>query len=33
MKFSFDKILAAFGNIRAMEQTHVDNYTEDIINH
>ncbi|MCH7524545.1 MAG: hypothetical protein IIC74_05940 [Bacteroidetes bacterium] len=31
MKFSFDKILAAFGNIRAMERTHVDNYTEDII--
>lgn len=32
MKFSIDKILAAFGNIRAMERTHVDNYTEDIIN-
>lgn len=32
MKFSLDKILAAFGNIRAMERTHVDNYTEDIIN-
>ena len=32
MKFYFDKILTAFGNIRAMERTHVDNYTEDIIN-
>ncbi|PIA77980.1 hypothetical protein BFR04_07040 [Gaetbulibacter sp. 4G1] len=32
MKFSIDNILAAFGNIRAMERTHVDNYTEDIIN-
>lgn len=32
MKFSLDKILAAFGNIRAMERTHVDNFTEDIIN-
>ena len=32
MKFKFDKILAAFGNIRAMERTHVDNHTEDIIN-
>lgn len=32
MNFSFDKILAAFGNIRAMERTHVDNHTEDIIN-
>ena len=32
MEFSFDKILAAFGNIRAMERTYVDNYTEDIIN-
>lgn len=32
MKFSLDKILAAFGNIRAMERTHVDDYTEDIIN-
>lgn len=32
MKFSLDKILAAFGNIRAMEHTHVDNHTEDIIN-
>ncbi len=32
MKFSLDKILAAFGNIRAMERTHVDNHTEDIIN-
>ncbi|WP_341215952.1 hypothetical protein [uncultured Wocania sp.] len=32
MKFSVNKILAAFGNIRAMERTHVDNHTEDIIN-
>lgn len=32
MKFSFDKILAAFGNMRAMERTHVDDYTENIIN-
>lgn len=32
MKFSVDKILAAFGNIRAMERTHIDTYTEDIIN-
>ncbi len=32
MKFSFDKILAAFGNIRAMELTHADNHTEDRIN-
>ena len=32
MKFKFDKILAAFGNIRTMERTHVDNHTEDIIN-
>lgn len=32
MKFSLDKILAAFGNIRAMERTHVDDHTEDIIN-
>ncbi len=31
MKFSKDKIMAAFGNIRAMERTHVDNHTEDII--
>jgi len=31
MKFSIDKILAGFGNIRAMERTHVDNVTEDII--
>jgi len=31
MKFSIDKILAGFGNIRAMERTHVDNFTEDII--
>ena len=26
-----DKLLAAFGNIRAMERLHVDDYTEDII--
>jgi len=32
MKFKLDKLLAAFGNMRAMERTHVDNYTEDIIN-
>ncbi|MDO5981696.1 hypothetical protein [Flavivirga spongiicola] len=32
MRFSLDKLLAAFGNIRATERTHVDNYTEDIIN-
>jgi predicted metal-dependent TIM-barrel fold hydrolase len=32
MAFNFDKILAAFGNIRAMERTHIDNHTEDIIN-
>lgn len=32
MKINLDKIRAAFGNIRAMERTHVDNYTEDIIN-
>ena len=32
MKFSFDKVLAAFGNIRAMERTHVDDFTEDEIN-
>ena len=31
MKFSIDKILAGFGSIRAMERTHVDNFTEDII--
>jgi len=32
MRFSLDKLLAAFGNPRAMERTHVDNHTEDIIN-
>jgi len=32
MKFSFDKILAAFGNNRAKEQTDSDNFTEDNIN-
>lgn len=26
-----DKVLAAFGNIRAMERTHVDTYTEELI--
>ncbi len=26
-----DKVLAAFGNIRAMERTHVDTYTEGLI--
>lgn len=31
MKFSFDKILATFGNKRALERTHVDNHTEDIL--
>lgn len=32
MAFNLDKIRAAFGNIRAMERTNVDNHTEDIIN-
>ncbi len=32
MKFSFTKVLAAMGNIRAMEKLHVDDYTENIIN-
>jgi len=32
MKFNFGKILAAFGNVRAMERTHIENHTEDIIN-
>lgn len=32
MGFNLDKIRAAFGNIKAMERTHVDNHTEDIIN-
>lgn len=32
MKFNFEKILAAFGNVRAMERTHIDNHNEDIIN-
>lgn len=32
MNLTIDKILAAFGNIRAMERTHIDNHTEDIIN-
>lgn len=28
---SIDKVLAAFGNIRAMERTHVDIFTENLI--
>jgi hypothetical protein len=32
MKLSFDKLLAAFGNMRAMERTDIDDYTEAIIN-
>lgn len=28
---SFDKLLAAFGNIRAMERNHVDTFTEGLI--
>ena len=32
MKFSFDKVLSAFGNTRAMEGNHVDDFTEAIIN-
>lgn len=28
---TIDKVLAAFGNIRAMERTHVDTYTESLI--
>ncbi|NMH88636.1 hypothetical protein [Flavivirga algicola] len=28
---TIDKVLAAFGNIKAMERTHVDTYTEDLI--
>jgi len=32
MKFSFDKVLAAFGNISAIERTHVDEFTEEKIN-
>ena len=32
MKRPFDKILAAFGNIGAMERTHIDNHIEDKIN-
>ena len=28
---SIDKVLAAFGNIRAMERTHVDTFTENLI--
>jgi hypothetical protein len=31
MRDKIDKILAAFGNIRAMERLHVDDYTENII--
>ena len=32
MGFNLDKIRAAFGNIKAMERTHIDNHTEGIIN-
>ena len=32
MAFSLTKLLAAFGNIRAMEKLHVDDHTEAIIN-
>lgn len=34
MKISkgIDKILAGFGNVKAMERTHVDSFTEEIIN-
>ncbi|GAA4883642.1 hypothetical protein GCM10023311_02310 [Flaviramulus aquimarinus] len=32
MKFNFNKILAAFGNTRAMKHTQIDNDIEDIIN-
>jgi len=32
MKLFFDKVFAAFGNIRAMERTHVDDFSEDQIN-
>ena len=32
MKFSINKILAAFGNTNEVEQTPIDNFTEDIIN-
>ena len=28
---SIDKVLAAFGNIKAMERTHVDHHTENLI--
>lgn len=28
---TIDKVLAAFGNIRAMERTHVDTFTENLI--
>ena len=31
MKFKLDNILATFGNIKAMERTHVDDFTENII--
>lgn len=31
MKFKLDHLLAAFGNIKAMERTHVDDFTEKII--
>lgn len=29
--YTIDKIRAAFGNIKAMERTHVDTFTEDLI--
>lgn len=32
MKFKLDKILAAFGRAPSKEETHVENYTEDIMN-
>ena len=31
MRFSITKLRAAFGDIKAMEKSHVDTYTEDII--
>lgn len=31
MKFFFDKVLATFGNSRAMERTQIDNHTEDVL--
>ena len=32
MKFSLTKLMAAFGNPKAMEKVYVDTYTEEIIN-